>query len=411
MVIKSIAVFISILLYSCLFHAQNLPSLQHEKNINATFSILAYDAENQEWGIAVATNNIYVGNSTIYIEPEIGAFSVIAETEPLYAINGLAELKKGISIKEAIEKTRSMDNESHYRQVSGIDAKGHTFAFTGEALKYWKGESNHLFGENYVVMGNQLAANVLEQMAISYENASGPLSERLMESLIAGQEAGGQITGKQSAALVVKGVENEWYNQIDLRIDNSKNPIDDLNRLLNYHYGRIKLNQAIYAINAGNMTLGRERLSKAEVMLQGWNGMYAKLAFAYSLTGNEDKAVSIIENALLENPKWQENLSSFYYLKDNPIIYNLIDVSSFDVKDWNNAIAMLLNLNQLYKALTLATKTIIKYPNSSYTYYLLGKVCLEKKDSENGILNLKKAISLDEDNVEAKKLLQSLIRR
>ena len=72
---------------------------------------------------------------------------------------------------------------------------------------------------------------------------------------------------------------------------------------------------------------------------------------------------------------------------------------------------MLLNLNQLYKALTLATKTIIKYPNSSYTYYLLGKVCLEKKDSENGILNLKKAISLDEDNVEAKKLLQSLIRR
>ena len=75
-------------------YAQNLPSLLLEKNINSTFSILAYDDKAQEWGIAVATDNIYVGNSTIYIQPGIGAFSVIAETEPQYGIEGLERLKK-----------------------------------------------------------------------------------------------------------------------------------------------------------------------------------------------------------------------------------------------------------------------------------------------------------------------------
>src|SRR5476651_2336733 len=91
--------------------AQNLPSLLLNKNINSTFSITAYDEVAQEWGIAVATNNIYVGNSTIYIEPGIGAFSVIAETEPAYAINGFQQLKAGKSIEQAINYTREKDDE------------------------------------------------------------------------------------------------------------------------------------------------------------------------------------------------------------------------------------------------------------------------------------------------------------
>lgn len=176
-------------------NSQNIPSLVLNKNINATFSIVAYDADEQEWGIAVATNNIYVGSSTIYIEPGVGAFSVIAETEPIYGINGLALLKKGMSIEESIQDTRNSDKESHYRQVSGIDAKGQVYAFTGEALKYWNGSAAHQYGEGYVVMGNQLAENVLSKMAEVYEKSRGTLAERLLESLIAGQKAGGQISG------------------------------------------------------------------------------------------------------------------------------------------------------------------------------------------------------------------------
>src|SRR5580698_8464757 len=82
-------------------HAQNLPSLLTGKNIYSTFSITAYDSAAQEWGVAVATNNIYVGNSTVYIQPGLGAFSVIAETLPDYATNGFGLLEKGRTIREA----------------------------------------------------------------------------------------------------------------------------------------------------------------------------------------------------------------------------------------------------------------------------------------------------------------------
>src|ERR1700742_572759 len=86
-------------------HAQNLPSLLTGKNIYSTFSITAYDSAAQEWGIAVATNNIYVGSSTVYVHPGLGAFSIIAETEPAYAHNGFDQLQQGKSIRTAIEYT------------------------------------------------------------------------------------------------------------------------------------------------------------------------------------------------------------------------------------------------------------------------------------------------------------------
>jgi len=231
--------FNTLLFFFLLSHicpSQNLPSLILDRNINSTFSIVGYDKNTKEWGIAVATNNLGVGNSTIYIEAGVGAFSVIAETEPSYAVNGFAQLKAGKNTEQAIQFAKEKDETPEYRQVSGIDSKGNTFAFTGPSLKYWKGFSGHRVGKNYVVMGNQLADNVLFAMANAFESAQGTLAQRLLTSLVAGQAAGGQINGKQSAALVVKGSDNAWYNQIDLRVDHSKNPFGDLQKLVDYHY-------------------------------------------------------------------------------------------------------------------------------------------------------------------------------
>ncbi len=207
---SQIILLITILLVSTVpSSAQNLPSLLTEKNINSTFSILAYDKSVQEWGIAVATNNIYVGNSTIYIEPGVGAFSVIAETEPKYAVEGFKKLKEGKSIEQAISEVKSKDDAANYRQISGMDAKGDVFAFTGKSLKYWNGNASEILGDNYVVMGNQLADEVLSKMSTVFKNSKGTLAQRLLKSLVAGQNAGGQISGKQSAAVVVKGINDE----------------------------------------------------------------------------------------------------------------------------------------------------------------------------------------------------------
>ncbi len=391
-------------------YSQNLPSLLLNRNINSTFSIIAFDKENQEWGIAVATNNIYVGNSTIYIQAGLGAFSVIAETEPAYAIRGFEQLKKGTTIQQAIDYTRQSDSESYNRQVSGIDSHGNVYAFTGPALKYWNGTSTHKTGKSYVVMGNQLADSVLSNMAKTFEQSKGTLAERLLRSLVAGQDAGGQITGKQSAALVVKGSNNEWFIQVDLRVDNSKTPFEDLQKLLNYHYGRIRINQAINAFKMMNKKRDAQLLKEAEVLTDGWNGIYSKIAMAYILSGDEGKALAVIQKALIENPQWKENLPAFYCLTNHPEMNQLIHADSFSLKNWDAAIDFMTEINRNKQSIDLAKRVLQKYPTSSFTFYLIGKAYYQDGDKESAKKNLNTALQYDKDNAEAKKLLQGLYK-
>jgi uncharacterized Ntn-hydrolase superfamily protein len=353
-------------------HAQNLPSLLTGKNIYSTFSITAYDSAAQEWGIAVATNNIYVGNSTIYIRPGVGAFSVIAETEPDYAHNGFEQLGQGKTIREAIEYTRTNDSNAYLRQVAGIDKHGQTFAFTGASWKYQKGFAGALAGHYYVAIGNQLAPDVLKQMSATFEHTPGALAQRLLAALVAGQRAGGQIEGKQSAALVVKGSHNDWYNDIDLRVDNSHDPFGDLTRLLDYHFGRIRTNQAIYAINMGNLARGRLLLSQAIELTKGWNGLQGKIAIAYLLLGEKANAVATIRAAIHDNPQWKEYLPVFYLLRNEPGIQEYFQNRSMTEKDWIAAASIYDQLNQPGAGDTLCRKALQEFPQSSYLYYLLG---------------------------------------
>lgn len=389
--------------------AQNLPSLLTDRNINSTFSIIAFDPQSMEWGIAVATNNIYVGNSTCYIEPGLGAFSVIAETDPAYAVNGFRQLRDGRTIEQAINYTKSKDSMADYRQVSGIDAKGNVYAFTGSTLKYWKGNSTHITGKNFAVMGNQLAAGTLKNMADAFEQGKGTLAERLLSALVAGEQAGGQINGKQSAALLVKGTNNEWYNNIDLRVDHSRQPFSDLQRLLNYHQGRIRLNQATFALSKGNKERAYSLLNQAVSMTNGWYGIYPKLAKAYLLFGEEDKAAELINATVKAEPKWKENLSAFYCLYNkHPEIRSLLPENKFDAVDWNNAISMLISLGRYEQAISLAEKTLQKYPAFSYTWYLQA-LAYQKSGNPAAALNAcNKALVLDPDNEDAKRLSRLL---
>jgi uncharacterized Ntn-hydrolase superfamily protein len=405
---QKITTLILLLLTALATFGQNLPALLTERNIYSTFSIVAYDEKAKEWGIAVATHNIYVGNSTIYIQPGVGAFSVIAETEPRYAVEGFEKLKKGKSIKEAIGEVRDHDNESNYRQVSGIDSVGNVFAFTGQSLKYWQGTASEILGRNYVVMGNQLGEGVLSSMSKTFERTEGPLAERLLASLVAGQNAGGQISGKQSAAIVVKGTNNTWYNQIDLRVDNSANPIEELQTLMHYHYGRIRLNQSLYAIRMGDIKLSKIRLEEAESMLNGWNGIYPKIAQANIALGNEDESIKWIKRGLSENPEWAVYVPAFYCLHHHPEMKSIIKPESFTIKDWESAMIMLSNLGRELEAIELAESLIDKKMGSSYLSFLLGRSYFNEKQKDKAIKHLEQALTLDKDNVEAEELLTKI---
>ncbi|MEM1338769.1 MAG: DUF1028 domain-containing protein [Bacteroidota bacterium] len=402
-------IFIIVLLQiSAVLQAQNLPSLLVERNINATFSITAYDENAREWGIAVATNNIYVGNSTIYIAPEVGAFSVIAETEPKYGIEGIEKLKAGKSIQQAILEVSEDDDQANYRQVSGIDATGNGFAFTGSSLKYWKGTASEIVGKNYVVIGNQLNENVLSDMSKTFESATGTLAQRLLKSLVAGQNGGGQISGKQSAAVVVKGANNKWYNQIDLRVDNSKNPIQELEILMDYHYGRIRLNQASYAYREGNRERAKQKLTEAEAMLDGWTGIYTKIAAVNIKLGNEDAAIHWIKKGLSENPKWSVYLPAFYVLRNHPRMESIIQPDSFTIKDWESAMMMLSNLGRELEVIQLGNELLDKKMESSYLNFLLGRSYFYEKERNKAVVHLKRALQMDGKNREAENLLNRI---
>ncbi len=389
-------------------YPQNVPSLLLEKNINSTFSIVAYDETAQEWGVAVATDNIYVGNSTIYIQPGVGAFSVIAETEPSYGVRGLAHLAAGKTVQDAILTVRQQDEQAHYRQVAGIDHEGTAYTFTGTALKYWKGNAGEIYGDGYVVMGNQLAPKVLSKMSESFENSEGSLAQRLLASLVAGQKTGGQLSGKQSAAIVVKGANNEWFNQIDLRVDHSKNPIKDLQVLMDYHYGRIRLNQAIFAFREGNSQRATQKLTEAEPMLAGWTGMYAKIAGLQAAMGNEDAAVDWIQKGLAENPNWSVNLPAFYFLREHADMKSIIQPDSFDLQDWESALGMLSNLGRELEVIVLGEELIQSKQESSYLNYLLGRSYFYEKEQEQAIKYLKKSLKMDDENVETRVLLNKI---
>jgi uncharacterized Ntn-hydrolase superfamily protein len=403
---KAIVAIIACTIFHPCF-SQNLPSLLTGKNLNCTFSITAYDSAAKEWGIAVATNNIYVGNSTVYVRPGVGAFSVIAETEPAYAIDGFEQLLAGHPIRDAIESTRKNDSDSHLRQVAGIDKNGNTYAFTGESWKYEKGYAGAEYGPNCVAIGNQLAPEVLKRICVVFEKTQGALATRLLAALTAGQAAGGQITGKQSAALVVKGSNNDWFNNIDLRIDDSRNPFGDLIRLLHYHYGRIRLNQSIFAIRAGNLSRGKQLLIEGDSLVRGWNGIQGKVAEAWLLLGDNHKAITTIHAALKANPRWKENLPAFYLLHNDPEMQIYFHNEPMSEKDWIAAISMLDELGRPNAMDSCCRTALHRYPQSSYLHYLLAKSLLAQHQTTPALTALHQALQLDPDNREAARLLSA----
>lgn len=389
-------------------HSQNVQSLLSGKNINSTFSIIAIDKEAKEIGVAVATNNIYVGASTIHIDPEVGGFTIIAETEPDYAKNGFRALTEGKGIMEAIEITRRNDRSAYNRQVAGIDIAGNRYAFTGSSVKYWKGNTRHIIGSDYIVIGNQLADSVLVRMASTFDNTKGSLSFRLLESLIAGQINGGQISGKRSAALVVKGQENEWYNQVDVRIDNSDKPIRELQRIYDYQQGRIALNQAQFAIRSGNTSRAKSRLRYGESLLVGWDGMYGKIAMLYSILEDDDNAVKWINKALLENVSWRQNISTFYYLRNHPGLKASISEDEFSLADWENATQMLVNIGRANETSLLINRLAEKGMESTVLYHILARIQIQNDQNNLAKISLKKSLDLDGDNSEALRLLKEI---
>jgi uncharacterized Ntn-hydrolase superfamily protein len=193
-----------------------------------TWSLIARDPATGAFAIAVATKNFAVGCRVPHIAARIGAVATQALANPFYGVNGVKLLRAGKSPDEVIATLTAADDGRDQRQVHVMDAAGRIAAHTGKACVDWCG---HTRGEDFSVAGNMLSGPaVIEETAKSYvANAALPLPRRLIAALQAGEAAGGDKRGKQSAALVIYG-EEEWPD-LDLRVDDHTDPLGELERL------------------------------------------------------------------------------------------------------------------------------------------------------------------------------------
>lgn len=205
--------------------------------LTGTFSIVARDPETGDLGIAVQSKFFAVGTVVPWLAAGVGAIASQAWANTDFGPDGLALLNDGLSAPEALEELIAGDEERGKRQVGIVDADGNVANFTGAECLEWAGDAD---GQGYTVQGNLLASSkVVAAMASAYEASSRPFPERLLAALLAGQGAGGDVRGQQSAALVVvrDGQGKAGFNDriVDLRVDDHPSPIEELARLLELH--------------------------------------------------------------------------------------------------------------------------------------------------------------------------------
>ncbi|MFH1278218.1 MAG: DUF1028 domain-containing protein [Candidatus Eisenbacteria bacterium] len=201
----------------------------------ATYSIVALDPETGEIGVAVQSRAFNVGMAVPWVEAGVGAIATQAFTNESFGPRGLALMRTGLSAEETLAWLLDHDPSRENRQVGIVDANGGTAQHTGSEANEWKGG---IVGENFVCQGNILAGEkVVNSMAKAFHETDGELAARLLAALLAGEAAGGDSRGKQSAAILVgrpSDANPEYRTRyVDLRVDDHPEPLLEIERL--YH--------------------------------------------------------------------------------------------------------------------------------------------------------------------------------
>ena len=271
---------------------------------SGTFSIVAFDPKTGDLGVAVASRVLAVGAVVPYAQAGVGAIATQAFANTTYGPKGLALLRKGLTPEQVLKRLLAEDKDREHRQVGIVDAKGRAAAFTGKKCLPWAG---HLVGKGYAVQGNILAGEqVVKAMAQAFENTKGELAERLMAALEAGESAGGDARGKQSAALLVvrKGGGYGGFDDryIDLRVDDHPEPVKELRRLLTMKLAWARLSEAARWRRKGDLQKAAEVLQEAIRRFPDQAVLHYDLACYLALLGRKEGALKELEIALQRDP-------------------------------------------------------------------------------------------------------------
>ena len=267
----------------------------------STFSIVAYDAAAGDWGVAVASRYFSVGSVVPWAEAGVGAIATQANVNVGYGPKGIELLKQGLSAKQVLDRVLAEDTfeGKDGRQVAIIDSKGNIAAFTGPNAPHWAGDRH---GKNWSAQGNILVGpQVPEAMGKAFEATQGELTEKLWTALKAGDDAGGDSRGKQSASMLVvrkgggRNINNDRY--VYINVDDAPDPFPELRRLLNINLGLLYQEKIGKMLSAGDPRGAREAALKVEHYMPQNNQIHMTLGLLDYAAGDKSAALEELRKA------------------------------------------------------------------------------------------------------------------
>lgn len=296
-----------------------------------TYSIVACDPETGELGVAVQSHWFSVGPLVPWAEAGVGAVATQSFVEVSYGPLGLELMRAGKTAPEALKSLLASDPHTGVRQVAMVDAKCNVDAWTGEKAIQAAG---HRVGKGYSVQANLMRGNVWDAMARAYEETKGDLAERLLAALAAAERAGGDIRGKQSAAIVVvsgKPTGRPWVDRtFDLRVEDHPEPVEELRRLVHLARAYRRMNAGDEAVTRGDVDAAIREYAAAEAMVpdRATNG---EMVFWHAVmlvnAGRVEESLPLFRRAFAVDPSWRElvrRLPAAGQLPDDPKVIERI---------------------------------------------------------------------------------------
>jgi uncharacterized Ntn-hydrolase superfamily protein len=297
----------------------------------ATYSIVARDPETGELGVAVQSHWFSVGSAVPWAEAGVGAVATQSFVDPAYGPLGLDQMRIGRTAPDALRSVLAGDENEAVRQVAMVDAAGRVAAHTGARCI---ADAGHLVDADaqFAVQANLMANDdVWPAMANAYRSAEGDLADRMLAALDAAQRAGGDIRGKQSAALLIVGPEStgrSWADRrFDLRVEDHPRPVMELRRLVTLQRAYHHMNAGDVAMELGNFEQASQEYAAAEELAPE----IVEIPFWHAVTlingGRVDEALPIFKRVFKREPVWADlvpRLVEPELLPDDPAILERI---------------------------------------------------------------------------------------
>lgn len=302
--ILKLPISIIIILFSQILDAQ-----VYKDQFAHTFSIVARDALTGEMAVGVQSHWFSVGTIVSWGKSGVGVVATQSFVNPAYGPNGIQLMEEGKTAGEALDFLVSKDEGKDVRQVAMIDVNGNSAAFTGEKCI---SSAGHYAGDNFSVQANMMLNDaVVPAMKKAFEDYKNlPLAERVLKVLQAAQKAGGDIRGKQSAALVVVGAEKvkePWMDKlVDLRVEDHSQPLEELERLLKVHKAYQHMNNGDLAVEHNDMKKALEEYAAAVKLFPDNLEMKYWTAIAMANKEQLEAALPIFKEIFAADKNWRE---------------------------------------------------------------------------------------------------------